>query len=371
MSYWAAGSAAVGTAAGVLSNSGQEHIGPGDLYPDWMRDPRENLGANIENLPDRQAYQGDWTAGMNPMMMQSLSDQFGWGQEGGMGNTMMNDMYGAGQDVMGIGVNQANRMAAQGPNQFQYDQGTYDQAFGNLSGGMQNQFDLGARNISRGFDWDMLPGLNMNNALAGGQGSTKFGQAGALGQAMSDQNVMQFGTNMWQNAANQANQNAMSGGAQNLASANAFDGRMLGLIGQGGNMLNSAYNMGTQNLGQADAAGRYQQNYDQFAADNERRKWDQEQSLPWDDQNARLNMMKMFEMGSQPTTTGTSALQAGLNGAQTGLGLYNMFSPATPAQGQNPGGTGTGFSNTPGNQFMPELDTSGITNGFMQMPLTY
>jgi hypothetical protein len=189
-------------------------------------------------------------------------------------------------------------------------------------------FSQGAQNIQQGFDWNMLPGLNMANALGGGGANTKFGQAGALGQSQANRNITQFGSDLWGQANQMANQNAYGAGTQNLGSANAFDQNMLNQYGQfaqlGGNQMGQAYDMGTGNLGLGLRAGQMDQGYQQSLIDSQMKKHNFEQQAPWIDQNQRLAMMKNFEMGTMPQTQGMSGWEGALQGAESGLGVYDM-----------------------------------------------
>jgi hypothetical protein len=309
----------------------EEHIGPGDLYPDWMRNDRESLWNNAMNLQTPQYYGGQLIADQNPALQGSLAGMYNYGQPGGMGYDAAQQMYGAGSAGLGAmqgGMDYLQGMNQRGPNTFQYDQGLYDQTMANQMGGYQGMFDHGAQQIQQGFDFNQLPGLQMQNAMTGGGGNTKFGQAGTLGQAMANQNIAGFGADLWGQANQMANQNAFGAGSQNLGSANAFDNSMLNQYGQyaqlGGNQMGQAYDMGTGNLGLGLRAGQYDQDYAQSLIDAQMKKHNFEQQAPWIDQNQRLAMMKQFEMGAMPQTQGASAWETGLQGLQSGLGVYDM-----------------------------------------------
>ena len=356
MSYWQAGAAAGGAVLGGLnSGSNTEHIGTDELFGDWMQQDVIDLASNIPNLQPQQYFPDSTVAPQNPMMEQSIQDQFGFGQEGGAGYDAQQQMNQQGSNLMGAydqGLDYLNNMNERGPNQFQYDQGTYDQSFGNLSGGMQNQFDLGARNIQQGFDWNMLPGLNMQNAMGGGGGNTKFGQQGALGQAMANQNIQQMGTDLWQTAAFGADRNAMNAGGQNLSSANNFDQNMLanyGMYGDAGTgMMQTGYDMGKSNMGLAQNAAGIQQGYDQSLVDADVQRHNFEQNEPWNRQQNMQNLTNQWRNNASFQDSGMSLLEGAFNGAQAGAGIYNAFAPVF-----NQGGGGNyangGFGNAPAN----------------------
>ena len=318
------------------------HVGTNELFPDSMQPAVKELMNNIPNLQTPQYYQGQQVANQNPWQRNSLENMYNYGAPGGQGSQIANAQAfggGVGMDAMGQGYDYLGGMNARGPNEFQYDQGTYDQAFGNLSGGMQNQFDLGARNIQQGFDWNMLPGLNMQNALGGGQGSTKFGQQGALGQAMANQNIQQFGSDLWSNAANQANQNAMTGGSQNLASANNFDNSMMQNYGNyaqlGAGLLQNSTGTSADNFRMQNLAGNQQMNIAQQRIDANKRKWDFNQNAPWMDQAQRQNLTSQW-VNPGAIQTGASPFQQGLD---TAVGVAGL------ASGMPTGSWGGGGSN--------------------------
>lgn len=329
MTWGAAISAGAGLVGGAMGGGGGDgKIRPMDNIPEFLRDDYRAMAGQVSGLQAPEYYQGNTVAGMNPMMQQSLQDMGSWGQQGGVGYGAMNTMMGAGNEMMGAygkGMDLLDQQQARGPNQFQYDQGTYDQSFGNLSGGMQNSFDLASGQMQQGFEWGDLKNLNMQNALGGGQGSSGLYQDSALGQAMTDQNKMNFGASMWQNAANQANQGAMSAGAQNLASANQFDQEGVanyGRFGQmGANMLGQGFDMGMQNMGVGLDAGQIQQGYDQSLVDADKARWDYNQNL---DMNHLRNQMGMIPGpgGYSPGSGGMTNWEGALQGAQVGLGLY-------------------------------------------------
>jgi hypothetical protein len=352
MSWGAVASAGIGAASSLLGGGGGEKVHPMDAIPKHLRDDYMQLSGQIAGMPMPEYYQGQLIADQNPWMQGTLAGMYGYGQEGGMGYNTAQGLYGAGQQALG-GYGQAidymQGMQERGPNQFQYDQQTYDQSFNNLTGGMQNAFDQGAKQLQQNFEWGDLKNLNMGNALTGGQGNTKFGQAGALGQAMANQNIQNFGTSMWQNAANQANQGAMAGGMQNLNQHNLFDrsmmGGYMGLGNAGANMMGQAYDMGRQNLGLGFAAGDYQQRYNQSLIDAEKTKWDFEQNAPMMHLQNQLGMMP-GPGGFAPATPGMSVGQ----GIMGGLGSYLMGGGQMPDFGSIFGG----------GSFQPQTGVDGL-----------
>lgn len=337
----------------------ENHVGTDELYPDWMQGDVRNLAQNIPNLQTPQYYQGNQVAGLNPITQGSQWRMVGYGAPGGRGYEASEGLFdsgAAGLTAMQGGLNYLDQMNQRGPNTYQYDQGLYDQTMGNMMGGYQNMFDQGAQQIQQNFDWNQLPGLNMQNALAGGGGNTKFGQQGTLGQAMANQNIQQFGTNLWGQANQMANANAFNAGSQNLAGANAFDSNMLNQYGNfaqlGGNQLGQAYDMGTGNIGLSLNAGDIQQRYDQSLIDADMAKWNFEQQAPWLDQQQRQNLTQSW-VNPGAIQYGNSPFQNLLNVGQATAGIYSG--------GQNAGFWGNGGSG--GGGLFGEGNTANIYSG--------
>jgi hypothetical protein len=222
---------------------------------------------------------------------------------------------------------------------------------GNLMPGTQNAFNVGARDIQQGYDFNVLPGLKMNDAMGGGYGGTKGGQQSALGQAMTAGNIQNMGVDLWQNAANQAQAGAMQGGLSNLSSANNFDTGMLSNYGNfaqlGGDMLGNAYDMGIGNLGLQNQAGNQLQGYNQLRLDADKARWDYNQNAPWVDQAERQRLTQSWN-NPNAIAYGASPFQTGLNAVQGIAGLY-MGLPSF-------GGTGGGYGSAmdPFNTPMPQ-----------------
>ena len=224
-----------------------------------------------------------------------------------------------GMDAMNAGMDYTSQLQHQGAPQFQYDQGLYDQTMANQMGGYQGMFDSGAQDIQRNFDWNMLPGINMGNALSQGQGATKVGQSTALGQAMTGKNIQDFGLGLWGQANQMANQNAYGAGTQNLNSQQNLNDQVLRNYGNysqlGSGMGQNAFNMGRDALNMGAKAGTFQQAYDQSLIDADKAKWDFEQQAPWTAVGQKVNWVNQGR-GGAPSNTGASPWEGALNGAQ-------------------------------------------------------
>jgi hypothetical protein len=334
---------------GFLSSIGDifkpstEHTGTDELYPDWMQGDVKDLAQRLPELQTPQYFNRNTVSPMNPWMKRSIDQMGRWGAPGGQGDWMANRMLQRGNANMtafGEGLGYLNEMRDRGPNQFQYDQGTFDTTMANLMPGTQNAFNVGARDIQQGYDFNVLPGLKMNEALGGGYGGSKALQQSALGQAMTAGNIQNMGVDLWQNAANQAQAGAMQGGLSNLSSANNFDSGLVNSYGQfgqmGANMIGDAYDMGIGNLGLTNQAGSQLQAYNQLQLDAAKDRWDYEQNAPWVDQAERQRLMQSW-INPNAIAYGGSPFQTGLDAATGLAGLY-MGMPGF-------GGTGGGGPN--------------------------
>jgi hypothetical protein len=330
MVWGAVASAGIGAAAGILGKSdGPGSVHPMDNIPDHLQGAYKNMSGQVEGLQAPEYYQGQQIAGQNQNSLNALGDMGAWGQQGGAGYDAQQQMMGQGGQMMGAGFqgqqDQMAAMQAKGPNQFQFDEGLYDDSMNRSMGGVQNTFDNGALQMQQNFDWNQLPGLNMANAMGEGQGSTKFGQGGELMQGMTNQNIAQLGSSLWQGADRQANNNGMTAGSQNLSTANNFDQNMVGnygkMTGQGADMMGQGFNMGLDNMQAGFGAGQAQQNYDQSVINADKKKWDYNQNLEMNHLQNRMDMIPGPGQ-HQNAPASPSNLTAGLNGAQTGMGIY-------------------------------------------------
>lgn len=362
MSWGNVAGAGIGLVSGALAGGGgSDGINPIDYIPSYMRGGHQDLTGRIMDLQTPQFFQGNPVAGINPTLGQGLMGMAGWGQ--GMGGDIMNAQYGTGMlgaGAMGGGLSFMNEYGLQGPQQFSFDQGTFNDVFNSLMPGLQGQFDNAARGIQQNFEWNQLPGLDMMSSNFGLQGSTKLNQAGALGQAMADQQKQEFGQNLYTNALNQATQAGMTGGQQNLGAGQRFGDQMMQgyqrFAGLGMPQLGAAYQAGQGNLQSMMGAGQYLRDFDQQNIQADMDRWNFEQQAPW---TALQNQLSMF-MGALPGAPsqgapGMTSWEGALQGAQAGLGLGNALNGMF-----NQGGGGGGFNNLFG------FDQGSNTYGYMQ-----
>ena len=364
-----AGAAAGGALGSALGGDGQENIGPGDYYPDWLKQDWQNLGGQIAGMPVPQYYPGQTVANQNPMQLAGQQGMYDYGNTGGLGDQMRNTMqkYGKqGVQAMDKGLNYANRMQLFGPNQFNYDQGTYDQVMGNLTPGMGGQYDAMMRDPIRQYQEQTIPGINSAAAGSGNSFATiPFNKGAIAARGLADRGA-DTAANIWTNASNQANQAAYGAGGMNLDSANAQQGNLLDTYGNyaslGGNMLNSAYNMGTGNVNMQNKAGLMQNQFDQNWINSEVDRWNYEQNAPMNHLGQQLDMVNAQRSNAAPRTVGPTLMEQLYNGGQMGAGLWDtfgaMFSGAPPAPSYAPQ---TGWANQEQDQLSGRYNPGSYT----------
>ena len=280
MSWGAIGGSVVGLVGGkLLGGGGDDQTTTTKVeMPAWQSGAMQDAISGMQNAPQFYMNPDQQTAAMNPWLMENLGQAANWAQGGGADQVaMMNlmgmnqagmgdmltalagDQAGLAQSQIGLGnlqagmganfasqsgnwlMNQLNNgipgaggggygggggglspssWAPTGPVdhlKFEYDQGTYDQIMGNLSGLAQNSFDSYAGKTKTNNLFSQAPGLQLGSQLIGGANS-KVGQGSALLDAMTNQQITDFGAQMSQWAGGQANQGAMAAGQSNLQS---------------------------------------------------------------------------------------------------------------------------------------------------------
>ena len=405
MAWQAAIAPAVGAVAGYFGGGGkQDDIHPRDAIPEIVMDEWYREKVNSANLEDRTAYPGNLTTPQNDFTMNSLQGMYDYGAPGGQGNRIQNTFFNQGkqgQQAFGQGMNYLNRQALFGPaqfnqngfdpNQYQFDQGTFDQTMQNLTPGMSGQYDAMMRDPIRQYQEQTIPGINSAAAGSGNQFGTKAFNTGAIAaRGLADRGA-DTASNIWQNASNQANQAAYGAGSQNtnnafnaasqgsqqdygagisnMQQANQFGQNMVSNYGNmaslGGNMLNSAYNMGTGNVNMQNKAGLMQNQFDQNWINGEVDRWNYEQNAPMNHLGQQLDMVNAQRSNAAPRTVGPTLMEQLYNGGQMGAGLWDtfggMFNGAPPAPSYAPQ---TGW----GNQEQDQLSGRYNPGSYTPMP---
>lgn len=332
---------------GSLFGGNEENIGWGDTRPQWavpwMRDRLPDINA----LGAPLYYPGQTVADLNPSIMRGLTGINLWGQPGyggERGRQQSLTAAGRGLGALGHGMNFVKGLAAQGPAQFGYDQGTFNQTMGNLMPGLQDAYAAATRDLTRDLNWNTLPGLNMQNAMSGQMGGSKLGQQSALAQGMASDRAADIGSSLWMNAANQANQAALMAGRENLGAQQQFGQDIMRGYGQFGALglpfISTAYDMGLQNRMLPLQVGEYMRGYDQQLIDADVARWNYDQNRPWETLSNKINMANaLIGQPVTPYTTGANWLQAGSQAAGFGRGLYSnlsdIFGWGKPTGGDN------------------------------------
>lgn len=269
----AAVSAVAGVAANKLIGGGGETSTTVDR-PAWLDSAMQGTIGDLQNSPVAQVNPDNVTAGMNPYLMEALAQAGGYAQGAGAdqvsmmnlmgmnqagvgsqlealaaaqagygtqaldgaGGWIMNELmasmsdakksggksmssggYGGGGGGGGFGGGGRGTMLG-GDLKFKYDQGTFDQSYGNLVGIAQNSFDSFSNKTKTENLFNNLPQLKLGSQLLGGA-NTKVGQQSSLLDAMTNQQIVDFGAQQAQWAGGQANSAAMAAaqGNQNTA----------------------------------------------------------------------------------------------------------------------------------------------------------
>lgn len=279
--------------------------------PDWIQSQIQSGVNNVAGFSPDDFYQGNWQAELNPMLSGAWNNMY----NNPAGQQYMDQVAGAGQ--MGLqgmqqGMDYMGDLRSGGSPQFQYDQGVFDQTMGNLMPGLQGQFDAGSRDMTRNLEWNQLPGLDMQAAGMGLQGSTKLGQQSALAEGMTQDRIADFGSSLYSNAVNQAQGAAMGAGSQNLSADMNTQGSLLSGYNNYANMglgaMGDAFNMNQGIMGNQLAAGQGQQGYDQQSIDMMR----QQMMFPYE--------FYQNQLGTMGNIGGLFAGQDSFGGYSPGLG---------------------------------------------------
>lgn len=330
-----AAAAGIGAIGGALGGGGQEHIGPGDAVPKWMRGDLRELYNNVFNLQAPEYYGGDLIAGRTPGYEDAISSMYGFNAPGGYG-AMAPELFfgaaGAGLPGVGMGMDYLAGMQGAGPRQFEFDQGTFDTTMANLMPTISGQFQSIMRDPYRALTENVMPGIDLGASMSGTSWGTSPVNRTAIAQRGFDDRAADVYANLRTNAVNQAQGAGMTGGAANLASGQGLDAMMLqgyGNFGRmGGDLLGRGFDAGLSALRPGMAAGATDLGYAQSLIDAERAKWDFEQNAPWLEQQNKMQLLPRYGNalgGGLPTRFGTggeSMFANALTGAQTGLGIY-------------------------------------------------
>lgn len=313
-----------------------------EYLPKVVRGDWKNRIQDIFGMQSPQYFPGQTVAGINPGLDYALNSMYQYGNPNQFGGQQMGNAATAGN----IGTNAlassnqfTNWQRRAGPNQFGYGQDVFNQTMGNLMPGLQGAYNAATRDINRGLNWNQLPGINMSNVAAGGMGNTKALQGSALAQGMAQDRAADIGSQLWMNAANQAQNAAMSSGMANLGSANQWRGDIMrgyqGTAGTGLPLLNQAFNMGQIGNQNRLQSGVFRQNQQQRNLDAEQARWNYNQNLPMNWYNQQMGALQGSIFGA-PVGTNQNSLGGFMNTAQGVMGLLSGLGsmPQFPQLGQ-------------------------------------
>lgn len=229
----------------------------------WVKDNVDTWEGYYANSPVPQYNLDNLTAGLNPYVMDNMvgaanyangagADQvammnaagFGQmgvadvmaaiGEQGALGSQgwLMNELManmsdakkgGGGSSMMGYGGGVGGgdfggSTTLGGDLKFKYDQGTFDQSYNNLIGSANGAFDAWSNKTKTNNLFQNAGGLKIGSQLLGGA-NTKVGQGASLLDAMTNQQIMDYGAQMQQWASGTADANAMRAGQGNQNTA--------------------------------------------------------------------------------------------------------------------------------------------------------
>ena len=355
MSWGNVGAAAVATVGSKVLGGSDSKTKTEVDFPPWLENNLQATANNLAGSPVPQLNLDELTAGMNPYIIEALAEAGNYSQGAGQGqvdaiNQMGLEQAAVAKQLEGLGAMQAGYGASAldgagsyileqlaksgggsgspsivqsygggggggglGGIKFEYDQDTFDKSYNNLIGAAQGAFDSWSNRTKTDNLFNNAGGVKIGSQLLGGA-NTKVGQNASLLDALTNQQIVDYGAQMQQYAAGTADANAMAAGSGNLQSltsrsnaalsaatsrANAATaaasqryGALLNaatnLYGQGAGLLNNANSsltnagttygnasatfgnandVATTNMNTSLASGNYIQQYDQAALD--------------------------------------------------------------------------------------------------------
>ena len=275
--------------------------------------PMDSALGFMGSQPYAQAYGGPYNAAINPMLQGSLGGMY----DGGM--SMYNQMFQPGMDTMNRGMGgyegQLNALQNRGPNQFRFDQGTYQQMMDNAMPGLKSAVDAQGKMSSMALQSNL--GQLVSGSAGAGFGSnplSKLGQGGAAMQAQTALNNQQFAAGLYNQANSAATNAGMQAGGANMNALNRNDSQVLGGYGNLANMGRGMAGMGMQGLNMGLKAGQIQQNMDQFGVDSARQQFMDQQTIPMQDAMNRAqlagNLGQAFGTTTQRTQSNPSMMSS-------------------------------------------------------------
>jgi hypothetical protein len=202
---------ALAQAGGYAQGAGADQVSMMNL----MGMNQAGVGSQLENLAAAQAGYGSQALdGAGGWIMNELAANMSDAKKGGSGSSMTG--YGGGYGG-GAGMGSSGPTLG-GDLKFKYDQDTFDQSYGNLVGVAQNAFDSFSNKTKTNNLFNNLPQLKLGSQLLGGA-NTKVGQQSSLLDAMTNQQIVDFGAQQAQWAGGAANSAAMAAGQGNQNTA--------------------------------------------------------------------------------------------------------------------------------------------------------
>ncbi len=287
----------------------------------------KDVFSNAQGLYNNQGgpYSGNYYAGMTGMTDQALQGIGGFSPyaqnvaQGAMGAGA--GLFGAGDAAAGY-AGSLGAMGMQDPTQQHINNaGQYaDNPY------MQGMVNAANRDTARNLYENELPGANRMNSMTGNQNSSRAGMREAMLTRAADDRMADTSAAMRGSAWSQGLGASQADRGQNMNALGVAGSQMGGLFNSGINAANMGQNNAFNALdAQAKAGQAYQQN-NQGYLDDAFKQWQMQDQYGWG-QLANYQSMINGNYGQTQTSGGgaAGAMQGGLGGAVTGLGLYNQY----------------------------------------------
>lgn len=270
-------------------------------------------------------------ADLTPDQITALEQMGGFGE--GVGGDILRGQLGQsglGLAGLGSGMGYANQLRQSGGPQFQYDQDVFDTTMRNLMPGVAGSYLDQTRDIVRGLNEQVLPGINMDAMATGNVAGSRAGLAEGIATRGAADRMGDIESQLMQNALNQGQKAAYGAGAENLGANLGTQGDIFGGYGSAAQYglpgFQQAYKAGLGNIGLGMEAGNFQQQFNQLGLDAPR------DLLGW--QIPLMNLTTPAGAGNlgQPYY-GSSPLAGMYEGLNMGTNIYDMFTNPYNPQG--------------------------------------
>lgn len=243
-----------------------------DIAP-WMQGMPQDIANEVMNQMRAGGDPREQVAGFTPYEEAGIAGMAGYGQPGGRGFDISEQVYGGAGDMLGMGQQGYQAFLGAGPSaNMGVDIGQVGQYINNDV--LQAQIDAATRDIGRGLHEQALPQARLAQAASGGTGGTR----GAIGEAILTRGAEDRAADVAGQMRGQAYQQALGIGAQQAAQNAQLRQQYVGQLGQMGlagfgqglQGMQQAYGLGMGGFEGQLAAGGMQRELEQAMLDRER-----------------------------------------------------------------------------------------------------